>query len=232
MSTTTGVTNSASQAQNSAATASSLGSFGSSIVKQEDFFKLLIAQLKNQDPMNPQDNQQFIGQLAQFSSLEQQTNQTKLLEQLVKSRQGDSATQALSMIGKEVTVENTSINYQPGDEIQMLYNTDSSASVPVTVTNAAGSVVYTDTVVAGSSGQHEYKFTGQLSGGATLPAGNYTVSFGGATDSEGNKTELPSYLLGRVDGVNFLDGEPVLMVNGQSVKMASVMAVYDSGTKG
>ncbi|MBN2241192.1 MAG: hypothetical protein JW793_00775 [Acidobacteria bacterium] len=43
----------------------------SSDVRKDEFLKLLVAQLQNQDPMNPMDNQQFLAQLATFSSLEQ-----------------------------------------------------------------------------------------------------------------------------------------------------------------
>lgn len=216
---------------NTSTLTSTLGSSGSSITTQQDFFKLLIAQLQNQDPMNPQDNQEFMGQLAQFSSLEQATNQTKLLQQLVESNTADSSTQALSLIGKEVTVTNSGVAFQPGDEINMLYNTDAAANVPVTVTNSSGAVVFTETVTANSSGMQEYTFDGKLPDGSTLPSGKYTVAFGGATDSKGNQTNLDSYILGTVDGVNFVDGDPVLMVQGQSVQLSSVMAVYASTGK-
>lgn len=214
--------------QNTQTTQSSLGNFGSSVVKQEDFFKLLIAQLKNQDPMNPVENQQFVAELAQFSALEQQSNQTKILEQMLNQQQGDAATQALSLIGKEVSTENTSVQYQTGDQIRYLFHTDGSDNVMVQVTSASGKVVATDTVSVSGAGQHEYLFEGKDNDGQLLSPGEYTVSFGSSVSSDGSQTEYPSYMMGMVDGVNFIDGDPVLMVNGQSIKMASVMAVYQT----
>ena len=69
---------------------------------KDDFLKLLITQLSNQDPTSPMDNTQFIAQMAQFSSLEQMTNMNqefgKLNNMLVSS-------QAVGTIGKTVDVD-------------------------------------------------------------------------------------------------------------------------------
>ncbi|MHB8830436.1 MAG: flagellar hook assembly protein FlgD [Syntrophales bacterium] len=86
-------TNSASQTS-TAETASSLG--------KDEFFKMLIAQLKNQDPLNPQDGAEFSAQLAQFSSLEQLTNLNKTLEAQGASYNALMNLQSVSMVGKEV----------------------------------------------------------------------------------------------------------------------------------
>ncbi len=64
---------------------------------KDDFLKLMIGQLQNQDPMAPTDNSQQMAQLAQYSSLEQMTNVAKTLE----------VDQAYSMIGREVTYTDT-----------------------------------------------------------------------------------------------------------------------------
>lgn len=66
---------------------------------KDDFLKLLVAQLQNQDAMNPVDNSQYMGQLAQFSTLEQISNVGAELGRLRASSQVD---QAVSMIGKTV----------------------------------------------------------------------------------------------------------------------------------
>lgn len=68
---------------------------GSSELGKEEFLKLLVCQMQNQDPLNPQSDQQFIAQLAQFSSLEQMTNLNSTM----------SNTSAYSLVGKEVIVQ-------------------------------------------------------------------------------------------------------------------------------
>ena len=73
---------------------------------KDDFLKLLITQLSNQDPTNPMENTQFIAQMAQFSSLEQMTNMNTEFAKLVDSL---STSQAVSMIGKTVEISNGDI---------------------------------------------------------------------------------------------------------------------------
>lgn len=70
---------------------------------KDDFLNLLIAQLKNQDPLNPMKDQEFIAQLATFSSLEQVSNMNKNLEEFLKQQQYQNSVAAASMIGKEIT---------------------------------------------------------------------------------------------------------------------------------
>ena len=68
---------------------------GSSELGKEEFLKLLVCQMQNQDPLNPQSDQEFIAQLAQFSSLEQMTNLNSTM----------SNTSAYGLVGKEVIVQ-------------------------------------------------------------------------------------------------------------------------------
>jgi flagellar basal-body rod modification protein FlgD len=69
---------------------------------KNDFLALLIAQLKYQDPLNPMEDKEFIGQLTQFSTLEQITNMSTNLEKFLTSQQGQGISSAAAMIGKEV----------------------------------------------------------------------------------------------------------------------------------
>lgn len=65
---------------------------------KEAFLKLLIAQLSNQDPLNPMEDREFIAQMAQFSTLEQMTNMSKSLDKMVDSDKYS----AVSYVGKTV----------------------------------------------------------------------------------------------------------------------------------
>lgn len=72
---------------------------------KDDFLKLLITQLQNQDPTNPVDDKEFIAQLAQFSSLEQMSNLTTTMSTMMESQQKMTALgQATAMIGKVVEI--------------------------------------------------------------------------------------------------------------------------------
>lgn len=80
----------------------------SSSLDKDAFLKLFIEQLKNQDPMNPQDSSEFMSQMAQFSMLEQLTNInegiTEGMSQLILSQE---MTEASGLLGKQVSVEAT-----------------------------------------------------------------------------------------------------------------------------
>ena len=83
----------------------------SSSLGKEDFLQLLVAQMKNQDPLDPIKNQDFIAQLAQFNSLEQMMNLNKNFEQLNAMQM---LTQAAALIGKGVAWNDSEGNVQSG----------------------------------------------------------------------------------------------------------------------
>jgi flagellar basal-body rod modification protein FlgD len=93
-------------------------------VSQHTFLTLLLTQLKNQDPMNPQDSSQFVSQLAQFSSLEQMTQVSKSMESVLENS-------VVNMIGHQVTVADptTQSGYSQGQVSGIVYYADGPAVV-------------------------------------------------------------------------------------------------------
>ncbi|MBS4207620.1 flagellar hook assembly protein FlgD [Bacillus sp. FJAT-50079] len=76
---------------------------GNDILGKDDFLKILMVQLQNQDPMNPMEDKEFIAQMATFSSLEQMTNMSQSMEKLVELQTQTSLIAYQQLIGKEVT---------------------------------------------------------------------------------------------------------------------------------
>ncbi|SDG98038.1 flagellar basal-body rod modification protein FlgD [Alteribacillus persepolensis] len=74
---------------------------------KDDFLKILMVQLQNQDPLNPMDDKEFVSQMAQFSSLEQMTNMSTQLEQFVQANQNGSLVQHSELIGENIIWERT-----------------------------------------------------------------------------------------------------------------------------
>jgi flagellar basal-body rod modification protein FlgD len=77
----------------------------SSELGKDDFLKLLVTQLQNQDPMNPMDDMNFIGQMAQFSSLEQMLNVSNHVEAIKEGLNSNATTQAMLYLGTTVTAQ-------------------------------------------------------------------------------------------------------------------------------
>ncbi|MEH7385734.1 flagellar hook assembly protein FlgD [Bacillus sp. JJ1521] len=75
---------------------------GNDILGKDDFLKILMTQLQNQDPMNPMEDKDFIAQMATFTSLEQMTNMNSTLEKFVNGQHGEQLLKYSNMIGKEV----------------------------------------------------------------------------------------------------------------------------------
>ncbi|WP_338083467.1 flagellar hook assembly protein FlgD [Fictibacillus nanhaiensis] len=83
---------------------------GSSMLGKDDFLKILITQLQNQDPTNPMQDREFIAQMASFSSLEQMTNMNSTMQQFLTFQSESSLLQQSQMIGKQVTYESETVD--------------------------------------------------------------------------------------------------------------------------
>lgn len=89
---------------------------GSNILGKDDFLKILITQLQNQDPTSPMQDREFIAQMASFSSLEQMTNMNQTMQQFLTFQTEASLLQQSQMIGKQVTYESETVDAE-GDKV-------------------------------------------------------------------------------------------------------------------
>jgi flagellar basal-body rod modification protein FlgD len=80
------------------------------VLGKDDFLKILMTQLQNQDPMNPMQDKDFIAQMATFTSLEQMTNMNKMLEKFITTQSADNILKYSEMIGKEVEWSDTTFD--------------------------------------------------------------------------------------------------------------------------
>ncbi len=82
-------------------------STGNSSLGKDEFLKILMTQLQNQDPLNPMEDKEFIAQMAQFSALEQTTNMASMLEKFINLQSRDTILQYSEMIGKQIEWKNS-----------------------------------------------------------------------------------------------------------------------------
>jgi flagellar basal-body rod modification protein FlgD len=105
-----------------------------SALGQEEFLKILLAQLQYQDPLKPMDNQQFLAQMAQFSALAQTSQLKDSVDTLLTIQ---SATQSIGLIGKTVEVQ-TSANQEVGVVTSLTFSDGQPA---LTVRNSNGELL-------------------------------------------------------------------------------------------
>ncbi len=87
---------------------------------KDDFLKLLTQQLKNQDPMNPMNDMEFINQMSSFSSLEQMVNMNKSLDSFIKTFSTNSHTQAMMFLGTTVTAQTSDMDESVTGVVEMV----------------------------------------------------------------------------------------------------------------
>lgn len=197
---------------------------GASLGKN-DFLKLLVAQLEHQDPLAPQEGQEFAAQLAQFSSLEQLTN---INDNLKASQAFDLALSNSSMvnlIGKTVDAPGNSFQLGEGETETLSFLVgEEAADVTVNVFDATGANVTSLNIGASSAGIKEFVWNGKDPSGAQLPAGTYTFGIT-AQDSAGNFIETKTFAAGQVTDIIFEESEAFAIVNGQKINVNEISKV-------
>ncbi len=190
-----------------------------------DFLKLLVAQLEHQDPLAPQEGQEFAAQLAQFSSLEQLTNINDNLEASQAFDLALSNSSMVNLIGKTVDAPGNSFELGEGETETLSFSLEEEATdVTVNVFDATGANVASVSIGASSPGIKEFVWNGKDSTGAQLPAGTY--SFGiTAEDSVGNFIETKTFAAGLVTDIIYEGNEAFAIVGGQKVNVNEISKV-------
>ncbi|QIB51620.1 flagellar hook assembly protein FlgD [Pseudomonas sp. OIL-1] len=195
---------------------------------KNEFMNLLVAQMNNQDPLSPQDNGEFIAQLAQFSTVEGIENMNTSMDSLLSGYQSSQALQASSLVGRSVIVPtmNAMVDTQEGIEGQLAL-TQRSDNVSVNVYDEKGSLVSTVNMGAKEAGMLDFKWDGKNGSGETLPAGKY--KFEAQASINGENKQLATLLPANVDSVSLgmgQGGEMVLNLAGLgSIGLSEVLTI-------
>jgi len=217
-------------------TTSASSTSGSSMLAKDDFLKLLITQLKNQDPLNPMQGTEFATQLAQFSSVEQLTNindtltESVTVNQLMTQSIGNSL--ATTMIGKDIKATGNSFTLSAGGSIDLGYTLgDDAATVTVKILDSAGSVVRTMTINNAAKGDGTVTWDGLTDNGSRLPTGTYSFKVT-AADSAGSNVTASSYITGTITGVRFTANGTVFVVDGAEIPISQILEILNGKGNG
>lgn len=185
--TTTPATTPASSATSDVAGKSLAGNFN-------DFLKLLMTQLQNQDPTSPMDTNAFTSQLVQYASVEQQINANSNLTKLIQATQSNTLLQSSSLVGKQVDVSSDHLALQSGSAA-LHFDTAKPETVNIGVYSDSGTKLL-QTTVRTQAGANDWTWDGRDSEGNQLPDGSYKVA---VVDPAG--AAISTTVTGRVTGM-------------------------------
>lgn len=187
---------------------------------QDDFLRLMTEQLKNQDPLKPLESNEFLGQMAQFSSVQgiQQLNAS--FQALVGSVQNDQALQGASLVGHSVLVPSSSFVHAEAG-VAGEFEVPMAGSVSFEIADASGAIVQRGSVQAGGPGSVAFRWDGRLPDGELAPPGTYTIA---ARVSAGRTTEaVTPQVSARIDSVSLTQQGLILNLDGIGPKPLSAV---------
>lgn len=193
------------------------------------FLQLLTTQLKNQNPLDPLDTNQFTQQLVQFAQVEQQLKSNDQLSALVGLQETAQQTQALAFVGMKVAVEGKTADLK-NSKATWGFNVTKPATATVNIVNSAGSTVYTGTFSV-NAGAQEFVWDGRNNAGVLQTEGTYTLSVT-AKDANGQTTAASTETVGVVDSVDMTKKPPVLSIAGKDYTLDKIKRVVWAASTG
>jgi flagellar basal-body rod modification protein FlgD len=200
---------------------------GASTLGKDSFLQLLVTQMQNQNPLDPQDNSEFVAQLAQFSSLETMQNLSTSVDAIGGMYQSSQALQASSLVGRSVIVDSgsTSVDTTKGMTGQVVLPS-TSTTTSVNVYDSTGTIVRTIDLGEQKAGNASFTWDGKDDAGQTLATGNYSFKATGSLD--GTNTGLTTYLPATVTSVTMGSAGTAMtlnLANGENIALSKVQQI-------
>lgn len=192
---------------------------------KDAFFKLMLTQLKQQDPTNPLKSHEMAAQLAQFSSVEQLSNINDTLAKMSTGSQDQGKYDVLSMIGKTVSGDSSQIDRMKGDKdhtVEFTVNKSVDQGV-LNIKDDKGQIVKKYDLKNLKEGRNQVVWNGLHEDGKEARVGHYRAEI--TASSQGQKVDVSTQFTGAVDGVQFTAKGPVLLVDGKSLSLKDVKKI-------
>ncbi|MGX5776341.1 flagellar hook assembly protein FlgD [Methylorubrum zatmanii] len=190
------------------------------------FLTLLTTQLKNQNPLDPLDTNQFTQQLVQFAGVEQQLKTNASLDTILTNSKASAASSASGLIGRTVVADGATTDLTGGKATWTLTPDRAAAKAVITIKGKDGSVVATKTTTL-KAGAQSFEWDGTSTSGLTAADGRYTITVD-ALDTTGAKVAVDTKVSGSVDGVDLSGSEPTLTIGTARVPVSSVKTLTTS----
>lgn len=209
--------------------------FGKSVLGKDDFLKLLVQQLRYQDPMNPMKGAEFASQLAEFSSVEQLHNISNALVESINANfiltQAINNGLAAGFVGKDVRASGNTFNLSnDGNQqsrVRLGYSLASAAStVEIKIKNEQGEVVRTIRGAGSAKGDNTFEWDGRDDNGVMLPEGKYSFAVE-AKDGNNNAVGSSPFVFGKVSAVRFTAEGTKFVINGQEIFLGDILEILN-----
>lgn len=199
------------------------------VLGKEDFLKLLVTQLRAQDPFEPMSNEEFVAQLAQFSSLEQMQNMNLNLTDSIQAGYLLNTTinnsLITTLIGKQVKVETNLATLGQGGQVDIGFDLDSAyRSAAVKIYDEHDTLVRTIEIDAPGAGVQQINWDGRNDSGVAVPPGPYRIEVA-AELPDGSFAKIESYLTGTITGVRYRNGSAVILLGAVEVAPSQITEV-------
>jgi len=192
---------------------------------KEDFLKLLITQLRYQDPTKPMSNEQFIAQTAEFSSLEQMQEMNSNIRAFIESQQRISKASAISLIGKNVTVNKSAFSLSSDKaSANLTYNLPEDAEVTITIFDSLNKVIRSDNLGKQNAGTHSYLWDGKTNQNSHAGKGDYSYKIT-AKGADGKEIVTNNMVSGQVNGISFEGNDLLLNIAGSVYPLSALVKV-------
>lgn len=209
-----------------ASSGSTQGTTAAKEMGKDQFLQLLVAQLQNQNPLDPAKDTEFVAQLATFSSLEQLMSVNKNLAGLATGQANLVNSQALTLIGKDALVEaGGTVRVQHGKPDDIVYAIGAGASTAtVKIVDAQGVVRRVIELDPKRAGRVDLGWDGRDGNGDLLADGEYEIRIE-AKDASGEAVPAALWRSLPIDGVNFESGSVALVSGDREIPFDSIVEI-------
>lgn len=204
---------------------------------KEDFLNLLVTQLKYQDPLSPSNDQEFVAQLAQFSSLESSQNVESNIESLADSMKAFSESQAsisgslnnssaTSLLGKTARVAAPVEYFDGAQQVDLQASVEDNGAAYLQVINAEGEQVYLKPLGNESTGDYDVSWNGEtMTEGVLATSGDYGFKI---TDITGKQEKGFLFEEAPVQGITYGSTGAEIKINGNTYGLGQIKQVIEN----
>ena len=205
----------------------SASSTDTSLGSQDYFLKLLVAQMNNQDPLNPMDSAQMTSQLAQLNTVQGINKVSTQLDSLLGDVSASQSLQASALVGKDVLVPGSSIALANGQGVAGVNLAADADSVKITIKDSTGATIHTADLGAQSKGLVNFVWDGSTDSGATAAAGAYTFTVAATVGSGKSTVTADTLSTGLVASITpGSDGGSVFVNGVGTIALSQVKQIY------